>query len=359
MKEQTQKVLPVFLDHEGCGFRCGFCNQRISVGKLADAETQIAEVCRSLAGKSEPQVQLAFYGGDFLRIPPQRQKALIDLVAKEDKGGAVVSLRASVRPDSVTRENLDRLRTWGFSTIEIGVQCLDDSVLSGINRGHNTESVMQALRLCRESGLRVGVQLMVGLPGQTREMIAETDRKIALAGADFVRIFPAVALRKTDLEKLYREGRFVPLTLEEAIAVCAKSLAWYENRNIPVIQIGLHPSEAIVDPESVVAGPFHAAMGELVRGRLACLAALWAASQMENRPIERVMVHDSEISLLLGHGAAGLQFLRDQLRFPALSAVADPKVPKEHIRVEYDRGAMTVAVDSVWKRVFAQTRELG
>jgi len=110
--------------------------------------------------------------------------------------------------------------------------------------------------------MKVGIQLMQGLPGaDAAEALASARRAIALA-PDFVRLYPTVVLEGTALAQLYRDGRYRPWTLEAAAQVCRELAALFAAAGIPIIKLGLEFSSD--EREGILAGPYHPRFRELV-----------------------------------------------------------------------------------------------
>ena len=86
---------------------------------------------------------------------------------------------------------------------------------------------MYAARLIQDAGLSLGLQMMIGLPGETWEMCQLSARKIAALKPDCVRLYPTLVVEGTDLACWYRGGQYVPLTLEEAVDQTAWLLALF------------------------------------------------------------------------------------------------------------------------------------
>ncbi|HJP18016.1 MAG TPA: hypothetical protein QF468_05120 [Nitrospinota bacterium] len=72
----------------------------------------------------------------------------------------------------------------------------------------------------------------------------------------FLRVYPTVVIKNTLLEKLYCKGDYSPLTLNQAISICKKMLLLYQSHSIPVIRMGLQPTETLLKPGTIVAGHF-------------------------------------------------------------------------------------------------------
>mgnify|MGYP001374572047 CR=1 FL=1 len=266
-------IIPFFIMNRGCPHRCLFCNERLTAGAHPDRITEAAfnQTVRrylSSARRTGGPVQIAFYGGTFTGMERKEQRRLLGLAAPFLREGAVDSLRISTRPDEIDREGLALLRVFGVTTVEVGAQSLDDEVLLNSNRGHTAADSARAVAILREEGFATGVHLMAGLPGDRKDRFAHTVEKVVALGPDMVRIHPTLVLRETPLADAFREGRYVPLTLAEAVSQCGEALKRLTVAGIPVIRLGLQTTGELEEPGAVVAGPFHPAFRSLVESAL-------------------------------------------------------------------------------------------
>lgn len=262
--------IPVFVPHLGCPHGCVFCNQRQITGQ-ADAMTpdkarQIVQQAIKTIDRENTYVEIAFFGGSFTAIPLSEQEAFLHAVEPYRRGGMVDGIRLSTRPDCIGEENLSLLRSYGVTSIELGVQSSDGDVLVKSQRGHTFADVKAAARMIKHFGFELGLQMMLGLPGDTREKSLKTAADIAALSPDTARIYPTVVLRGSALCELYENGLYVPLTLEEAVAWCAQIYARFTQSGITVLRMGLMTSEDLRG--GLVAGPYHPAFGELVYAHL-------------------------------------------------------------------------------------------
>jgi histone acetyltransferase (RNA polymerase elongator complex component) len=265
-----ENIIPVFVPNYGCSNECVFCNQR----RISGCKTQIqAKDVKNAIEKAAALTptgtkrQLAFYGGSFTAIPVTEQNALLSAARPYLASGFISALRVSTRPDAVDAETLSRLSHYGVETIEIGAQSMSDEVLSLSGRGHAAADVENAARLVKAAGFRLILQMMTGLPGSSDELDIDTARKIAALAPDGVRIYPTVIVRDTALFDLWRGGRYAEHTVEDAIRVCAKIVPIFEAAGIPIIRLGLNPTDDLSGGDAV-AGAYHPALGELVRSRI-------------------------------------------------------------------------------------------
>lgn len=265
--------LAIFVPHQGCPKDCVFCNQsRITGAKRLHrySESEVRSLIEQGLStiKQGQTVEIAFFGGSFTGLPRSYQRMLLSVAQSYLLSGQVHGIRLSTRPDYITSHIMDFLLSYGVTTIELGCQSLDPEVLLLSKRGHTVAQVEKAVSCIRKYPVQLGLQLLPGLPGDTREKSVETARKTVALGPDFVRIYPALVIEETELASLYRKGLYHPLTLEESVIVVAEMWLEFLQANIPVIRMGLHPSEDLRTPGTILAGPFHPSFRQLVEEEL-------------------------------------------------------------------------------------------
>jgi histone acetyltransferase (RNA polymerase elongator complex component) len=209
---------------------------------------------------------VAFYGGSFTGLPLERQRELLGAAQPFLKSGQVRELRLSTRPDYITPEIAGFLREQGVGIVELGAQSLDDRVLTASGRGHTVAQVCTAVDCLKEAGFQVGLQLMLGLPGERTATALAGARRAAALGPDLVRIYPCLVIAGSPLAELYRQGEYQPLSLPRAVVLAARFWRIFKAQGIPVVRMGLQPSLSL--EETMLAGPYHPAFGELVLSRL-------------------------------------------------------------------------------------------
>lgn len=310
--------IPIFIPHLGCPHNCIFCNQKKITGQstpcsLEDARKIIEE---HLSFLPQGEVEISFFGGSFTAIPKEEQEAFLSLAKEYVSMRKVQGIRLSTRPDCVEQETLERLKAYGVTTVELGVQSFCDEVLQKSGRGHDGMCALSACKRVKEAGFSLGVQLMCGLPGDTLECDLYS-AKLAKEYADFVRIYPVLVLKETPLESLYEKGTYLPLSLEEAVERTARMKEILSP--LPVIRIGLCTED--LKEEDVAAGPMHPAFGELVSGRIYDIQVRnWLKEQDTKGKGLTIVSPKEEQSKLAGHKKRNLigwkkEFLLTQIRF--------------------------------------------
>ena len=218
--------------------------------------------------KAQRRVEAAFFGGSFTGIPIEEQSELLNAAHEYIKNNKIDGIRLSTRPDYIDRNILDNLMKYGVTTIELGVQSMDNEVLKSANRGHTREDVIRAVKLINEYPFTLGLQMMTGLPGDTDERSLKTCDEIIALKPDIVRIYPTLTIKDTFLEKLYHDGKYMPQTVEEAVELTQKLIIKFEKSGITVIRAGLQSTDEICENGSVVAGPVHSSFREIVESSI-------------------------------------------------------------------------------------------
>ncbi|MBQ6466178.1 MAG: radical SAM protein [Oscillospiraceae bacterium] len=309
-----EEIVPVFVPHLGCPHDCVFCNQRRISGRQepATAETVHMAIAQAAAlPRTGAKRQLAFYGGSFTAVPFPLQETLLGAAREGIEAGVIDSIRLSTRPDAVDESVLRRLRAYGVETVELGAQSMDDEVLRLSRRGHTAADVEKAAGLVRAAGFQLILQMMTGLPGDTDDKCLRTAEKLIALRPDGVRIYPAVIVRGTELCELWKAGEYREHTVEDAVRVCARLLPLFEAAGIPVIRLGLNPTEEL-SAGAAVGGAYHPALGELVKSRvwLDRARGLLAGTAPGSRATLRV--HPTRLSQMLGQRRANVETLREE-----------------------------------------------
>ena len=285
-----QAIVPVFLPFRGCPVRCVFCAQDVQTGitesnPLQGAVDQAApQDCNGIAtvlqearqnlrhrhNAGQPPAELAFYGGTFTALPEKELSACLDMAQEALEQGWISSFRCSTRPDRVEAATLLRLRSAGCGVVELGVQSFDDRALAASRRGYTGATALAACAAVRAVGLKLGVQLLPGMPGHTPQHFAQ-DVPVALAaGAQMLRFYPCLVLEGTGLAAMWREGNYSPWPLETTLDALAQGWLAAMRADVPVIRMGLAPEQGLA--EAILAGPVDGELGGRVKGRALLLA---------------------------------------------------------------------------------------
>ena len=334
-------IIPFFIPHFGCPHQCVFCNQKNITGRSTSVEAssipwKIKEYLKT--NNSGRPVHAAFYGGSFTALPVEKQKSYLEAVRPFILSGHIKGVRLSTRPDNISREILALLKEYHVQTVELGVQSMDDHVLTLSGRGHSAADTVSAVKLLREYGFTIGLQVMPGLPGESAEgFIGTVDKTIALKPA-FVRIYPALVIKDTALEELYKTGQYAPLPLDKAVSLCKDALLRFEEAGIEVIRIGLQPTEELEKPGTIIAGPYHPAFRQVVESSilLDSMKALLANVKPSYSEV-KVLIHPRDLSAAVGRRRSNIECLKDQFGLKTIHIRTDQSVPRRVVKLVRDK----------------------
>ncbi len=299
-------ILPVFLPHAGCGHRCSYCNQNHIAARNGNED--IGEQIDSLFARFKGKADVALYGGNPLGLGAVGLERLFSLFRRYEE--RIRSFRLSARPCVPDDDVLHLLKRHNVTTIELGVPTFNDRLLSLLDRRHTGEDARTAYRALREKGFEVGLQVMVGLPGENIADVRRTAEEVLALAPAFIRIYPLVVIEGTALFGDFAEGRFFPDTLEQAVR---KSLFIYVTawkHGIRTIKMGLTENDVL--KEKIVAGPYHPAFGYLVKSEAFRLALEETCHRAGLSGSLLVRLHRNDVPHLVGFQRNNIAALRER-----------------------------------------------
>ena len=312
-------IIPVFISHRGCPNDCVFCNQKKITARQGDITKQdvintIETYMSTLKDMDLECIEISFYGGSFTGIPMKEQNEYLSIAYEYKKKGIIDKIHMSTRPDYINREILDNLKRFEVDVIELGVQSFDDNVLLASNRGHTSDAVYAACELIKEYGFTLGIQLMVGLPGDTKETCIYSARETVKIKPELARIYPTVIIDDTELLEMYRRGEYNALSLEDAIDISKEMYLILDEAGINIMRVGLKSTDIINENGAVTAGTYHPAFRQLVEGQI---ARERIESQITSQDKEVTVICNSmDISNAAGHKGCNKAYFKE--KYPRL-----------------------------------------
>ena len=340
-KSEKYFIVPVFLPQLGCTHRCAFCNQTAITGvkQQLPSPGQIQLLINTFLGYKSSvakKVQVSFYGGNFLGLKQDYIKSILSETAEFVSAGRIDSIRFSTRPDTISGKTLDILADYPVATIELGVQSMDDRVLAMSKRGHTILDTFRAVSMIKERGFELGLQMMVGLPGDSETGALNSGRMIADLSPDFVRIYPTVVLAGSLLAGLYRQGKYTPLPLEVCVTLVKKLYLLFRGKKIRVVRMGLQASQDLSQGSTVLAGPYHPAFGHLVMSEVFLDIAVAAVKAVKNQSDTlTIKVHSADIPKMRGIKNKNIEILKNRFKLKSIKIIPDPSIAKDSIAIIY------------------------
>ena len=193
-------------------------------------------------GHSVDKVYLIIQGGTFNAEPKEYREwfmlgvleALIGRRPKTFEEGAILAERSryrlvglafETRPDQCSEEQIDWMLSRGATRVELGVQTIYDDVYDVVGRGHHVKEVIEASRRLKDAALKVTYHIMPGLPNTNLKLDYQIFEKIFSSShflPDHIKIYPTLVLEHTGLLKLWKLGKYNPLSTEEAIELISR-----------------------------------------------------------------------------------------------------------------------------------------
>ncbi len=201
----------------GCIFCSGDGSGAFAAGPCDDLRQQLERARERVTFKAgEKAKYIAYFQAFTNTYAPVKRLRRLFTQAMEPEG--VVGLAIGTRPDCLGEDVvalLAELNQIKPISLELGLQTIHGPSIEYIRRGYPNSVYDDAVRRLKGEGIEVVTHIILGLPGETAEMAAQTTRHAVSAGTDGVKFHLLHVLRGTDLAAQYEQGKFSCLTLEE------------------------------------------------------------------------------------------------------------------------------------------------
>jgi radical SAM protein (TIGR01212 family) len=212
----------------GCVFCSAYGGGEFAEGGSDPIAVQLERARNRVRSKIKDGKFIAYFqsfSGTY--APAERLERLyLDAMAPDD----IVGLAIGTRPDCLGDDviallgQLNRIKP---ISVELGLQTIHPATIRYIRRGYGNPVYADAVRRLKAAGIEVVTHIIIGLPGETAEMAAQTTHYAVNCGTDGVKFHLLHVLRGTDLEREYLDGKFKCLTLEEyaqALKTCLEEV---------------------------------------------------------------------------------------------------------------------------------------
>lgn len=198
---------------------CIFCSEKgsgeFAEGSCGSISRQLERARERVRGKNREGKYIAYFQSFTNTYAPVAvlEQRYREAIAPEDIVGLAVATRPDCLPEEVVAL-LARINRIKPVSVELGLQTVHEDTARYLRRGYPTAVYLDAVKRLKAAGLEVVTHIILGLPGETEEMMMETTRQAVTAGTDGVKFHLLHVLRGTDLEQEYLRGRVEPLSLE-------------------------------------------------------------------------------------------------------------------------------------------------
>jgi len=207
-----------------------------AMGVKYDAYRQVRDRLKAFKAMNHPtdKIELIIMGGTFLEYPEKFQNEFIKscydglngdescrVTESQEKNETAkhrcVALCIETRPD-VCIKHIEKMRNWGVTRVELGVQIIDDKIYKKVKRGHIVQDVVDATKELKDAGFKIGYHVMPGLPGSDMKKDLQLFKKLFSDPnfkPDQLKLYPCQVMPGSELEKMYWEKKYVPYTKEQ------------------------------------------------------------------------------------------------------------------------------------------------
>lgn len=246
--------------HGGCIF-CHPASFTPASLRSSDSLPQQIRRGKELLLKGRFRHYLAYFQQETCTALPTER--LLQQLAQVLTDADCLGLILSTRPDAIASDlppALARLtkESGKDCLIELGLQSCHARSLAWLNRNHGYNDFLQAVeRLSVHDQLRIGVHLILGIPGESEADMMDSLRSVCALPIQAIKLHHLQVIRDTPLHRLYEQGQVEVLALEEYMALLLRLLPW-----IPA-SITLHRLWATAHPELLIAPRWHVVAAEL------------------------------------------------------------------------------------------------
>lgn len=230
---------------------CIYCNNMAFSPDWEKRSEGVAEqIARGKAffGRKYPDMRYLAYFQSYTSTyaPPEKLLGLYrEALAQPGVVGLIIGTSPDCMPDSLL-DSISKLDAKVF--IEYGAESSHDSTLSAINRCHTWAQTVDAVERTARLGIPVGLHLILGLPGETEEMMAQTVRQVSALPVSTVKFHQLQILKGTRLEKIASELDIPTYTAEEYASLCSRLLK-HLRRDIAVERfVAQAPADMLISP---------------------------------------------------------------------------------------------------------------
>jgi elongator complex protein 3 len=269
---------------------------------------------------------------------PAQEPIAVSVVEEANETSPIrcVAITFETRPDWCRREHIDRMLGLGVTKVEIGVQHVDDAILSFNRRGCTVKDTVVANTLLRDAGLKVGFHMMPNLPSSTIEadrQMFETIFSDPRFKPDFLKIYPTLVTPGSEIEDLWQRGEYAPYDEDELVDLIA-----YGKSLIPEY-VRLQRIQRDIPAKLIVAGSPHSNFRQLAQNRLKLLGKRCRCIRC--REIGRLpSLAESEMRVLQYEACGGQEHFISAVADDSLIGFARLRFPSQVYRPELDGAAI-------------------
>ena len=230
---------------------CSFCGERGSGEntKSIDISQQVRNHLESYRGKRANKFIAYFQNFSNTYAPVAELKKKYDSALVDNK---IVALAIATRPDCINNEVVELLKAYQtkyYVYVELGFQTANETVAKQFNRGYTNQDFVDAVKLLNQANIDVVAHIMVGLPYEEKDDVLNTVKLINSLNIMGIKIHSTYIIKDTQLEKLYDNGKYQPLQLEDYVDKVCDIISNLNKETVVCRITGDAPKNILVAPQ--------------------------------------------------------------------------------------------------------------
>lgn len=290
-------IIPIFVPYFKNLKKSIFYNQK---AKIDNKQISIEDIKKIIDTEllnvkdMDVEKEIAFLGNNFTAIDIEVQKELLELANEYLKEQKINGIRISTTPDSIDKSTLKLLKKYKVKTIELEALSTNDYILKKSDINYSIRDIKKASKMIKWKGFNLGYHIMVGLPESTRIDELNTAKTLIKLKPKIVRIYPAIVVKNSIIEKEFEKQKYEPLPLVQAVEICKELVRLFADNKVETIraeEIDTKNNFQTKSNEDIIAGPFHPEFRQLVE------SAMWYDAIVEKIKKLNVKVKEVEVTV--------------------------------------------------------------
>ncbi len=335
---KKQYIIPVFVPYTNEEQNYIFYNSKNQNKKISKENIeQIIENHLKNIDEKDKTVEVYFVGSSFMYLERNLQEEILKSLNKYIEDKKIDFIRISTTPKYINKDILKLLKKYKVDTIEIQIPATNSYVLKNLQNNCSFKEIKKISRQIKWKNINLSFQIIIGLPESTRAETIEIVQKLSKLKPNNVKIYPALVIKGSRLEKEFLEEKYKPLNIVQAIELCKDIVSIFVQKNIEIAGIGPQNTEEIPSTEGandVIAGPLHTSFRNLVESSLWYDAIVGKIKKLNVKVEEvEITVNPIDANNALGFENENVKKLKDVYDVD-LKVIQDEKIKQGKSKVE-------------------------
>ena len=206
--------LGIYVHIPFCVRKCAYCDFASYANRMEDMPRYVEALCAEIRARAKETGRLTadtvfFGGGTPSLLSPELFEKIVRTLRESYDFAPDTEFTVESNPGTLTKELADTMVRCGVNRLSMGMQCAQKHLLQNLGRIHDMQAVKSAVQIAREAGVgRLNLDLMLGLPGQTKSDMAQTLREALALSPDHISCYALIVEEGTPLCRDIENGKY-------------------------------------------------------------------------------------------------------------------------------------------------------